>query len=91
LKGKHLTRCWAIQHSERLGKAWCWKISSRFFPGGAPVFIVRSLIAAGTASDCQVYLLIDEYDNFANEVMKGGRREWSGLYLFIDIIFFQSV
>ncbi len=41
---------------------------------------INSLITATEAQGCPVYLLIDEYDNFANEVMMGVRKEREGLY-----------
>ena len=41
---------------------------------------IKSLITAVRTTDYPVYLLIDEYDNFANEVMMGVRREKQDIY-----------
>ncbi|MDM8536652.1 AAA family ATPase [Desulfobacterales bacterium HSG17] len=41
---------------------------------------VKSLITSIRMTDYQVYLLIDEYDNFANQVMMGVRRSRHELY-----------
>ncbi|MCP4126445.1 MAG: AAA family ATPase, partial [Gammaproteobacteria bacterium] len=41
---------------------------------------VQSLMSVVRMSSCPVYLLIDEYDNFANEVMMGVRRERNDIY-----------
>ena len=41
---------------------------------------IKSLITAVRTTDYPVYLLIDEYDNFANEVMMGVRREKRDIY-----------
>ena len=41
---------------------------------------IKSLLSATSKSGHPVYLLIDEYDNFANEVMMGVRREKKDIY-----------
>jgi hypothetical protein len=41
---------------------------------------INSLLAVTSKSGHPVYLLIDEYDNFANEVMMGVRREKKDIY-----------
>ena len=41
---------------------------------------IESLVTAAGMAGHPVYLLIDEYDNFANEVMMGVRREKNDLY-----------
>ena len=41
---------------------------------------IRSLLSVTRKSDHPVYLLIDEYDNFANEVMLGVRRKKKDTY-----------
>jgi hypothetical protein len=41
---------------------------------------VKSLVTSVRTTDCSVYLLIDEYDNFANEVMMGVRRDSRARY-----------
>ncbi len=41
---------------------------------------IRSLISAVRMTPYPIYLLIDEYDNFANEVMMGGRDDEAGIY-----------
>jgi hypothetical protein len=41
---------------------------------------IESLISAARISEHPVYLLIDEYDNFANEVMMGVRKDSKDIY-----------
>ncbi len=41
---------------------------------------VLSLVTSAEAAGRPVFLLIDEYDNFANEVMMGVRRDKDGIY-----------
>jgi hypothetical protein len=41
---------------------------------------IKSLLSVIRKSGHPVYLLIDEYDNFANEVMMGVRREKKNIY-----------
>ncbi|MCP4108827.1 MAG: AAA family ATPase, partial [Desulfobacteraceae bacterium] len=41
---------------------------------------LSSLLTVARMASLQVYLLIDEYDNFANEVMMGVRRDKDGIY-----------
>ncbi|MDM8525903.1 AAA family ATPase [Desulfococcaceae bacterium HSG8] len=41
---------------------------------------IESMVTAARMSSYPVYLFIDEYDNFANEVMMGARREKKKLY-----------
>ncbi|MCP4694059.1 MAG: AAA family ATPase [Desulfobacterales bacterium] len=41
---------------------------------------IQSLLDAVRKTSHQIYLLIDEYDNFANEVMMGGGRDREGAY-----------
>jgi len=44
------------------------------------LYSIQSLIAAVRTTEHPIYLLIDEYDNFANEVLVGARRDEKSAY-----------